>query len=263
MNLKYKTTVIVILLLSAVILIAFKITSNVYTPPPKILSISPDVFTIGVDDNRRIKIKGENFFQHMGIYVNGFLLDDVRNGGGGEISFTIPEKYMEEGISSIYVENIYSNSFTLKSNKSTLEVLPKSNEGLVIESINEDLYKIRTFKSNVGKGSFRFLYDGDADTRWSTGRSQKAGDFLILEFKEEVDFNNIVLETGRHGNDYPRNLAIYTSSGEDKWKKVEIVASENNINYTFESKPYRYLKLVVSEDNAWWWGINNLILNKL
>jgi hypothetical protein len=116
-----------------------------------------------------------------------------------------------------------------------------------------------SFRSNVGNGNFTALQDGNMDTRWTSGRAQEAGHYLIIEFPSVVEYNYIVLETGSSRSDYPRGLAISTSQDGETWAVSDIISNENNTHFHFESESYRFLRLEVTESSGRaWWSIHEL-----
>ena len=103
--------------------------------------------------------------------------------------------------------------------------------------------KVSRFESNVDE-NFRYLYDGNYFTRWTTGRPQESEDYMMFEFGEVVDFNYIHLNPGRSPSDYPIDLAIYTSIDGVVWQNEPILKSVAQSHFVFESQDYYFLKLV-------------------
>ena len=60
-----------------------------------------------------------------------------------------------------------------------------------------------------------FLFDGDGDTRWMTGRPQSGDEWIALTFDRPRDVSRVELQTAaRSFGDYPRRLTV-ESVGED------------------------------------------------
>ena len=115
--------------------------------------------------------------------------------------------------------------------------------------------KIVGFDSNTNY-NFHYLNDGNPYTRWATGRPQAHGDYLIFEFSDIAQFNYINLDQGRNNNDYPRDLAIYTSIDGDTWENAPVQASGAERHFVFESDEFYFLKLVVTGYSPVnWWSI--------
>jgi hypothetical protein len=54
-----------------------------------------------------------------------------------------------------------------------------------------------------------FLFDGDADTRWLTGRPQNGDEWIRIAFDRARDVSRIGLQTAsRSFGDYPRELTV-------------------------------------------------------
>jgi len=114
--------------------------------------------------------------------------------------------------------------------------------------------KVINFESNI-RNSFHYLFDGDADTRWATGRPQRVGDHLIIEFNEAVNYNYIFLNQSWAVNDYPRNLAIYISADGDNWVYAPIKAVSQQSHFVFNvTEEYTRIKLVTRgySEYSWW-----------
>src|SRR5471030_3496461 len=63
-------------------------------------------------------------------------------------------------------------------------------------------------------------FDGDADTRWLTGRPQNGDEWIRLTFDRARDVSAIALQTAaRSFGDYPRELSI-ESVGDDGVRTV-------------------------------------------
>ena len=54
--------------------------------------------------------------------------------------------------------------------------------------------------------------DGDFDSRWTLGKPQVAGDWIIVDMKTPQKFSVIELQQGRSANDFPRGYAVYLST---------------------------------------------------
>jgi len=111
------------------------------------------------------------------------------------------------------------------------------------------------FRSN-GNYNFHHMNDSNPDTKWSTGRPQAAGDYLIFVFREAVNYNYIRLNNGRLRSDYPRGLAIYTSNNGYTWHNAPIAFNSAQSHYVFESEAYHFIKLVTTDYSPrYWWSI--------
>jgi hypothetical protein len=64
--------------------------------------------------------------------------------------------------------------------------------------------------------------DGRDDTRWSTGRPQRAGDRLEVRLPAPVDLAGVELELGARPLEYPRGLALEVAREGDGWEPVPV-----------------------------------------
>jgi|GEM_PF-1058848 len=114
--------------------------------------------------------------------------------------------------------------------------------------------RIIRFESNTDNSIYA-LNDGNPNTRWTTGRPQQVGDYMLFEFSEAVNFNYIKLDYGAAGSDYPRSLSVYTSLDGDTWKNAP-VEDFQNMHFVFSSDSYRFIKLVTTGyDDIFWWSV--------
>ena len=122
---------------------------------------------------------------------------------------------------------------------------------------NELWNKVINIESNVMTG-IENIKDSNPATRWTTGRPQMEGDYLLFEFNESVDYTVIYLDNGKSSNDYPRDLYILTSDDAILWYEAEVNASGNKF-YRFISEPYRYIKLENrGNDDKYWWSVHKI-----
>jgi hypothetical protein len=106
------------------------------------------------------------------------------------------------------------------------------------------------FESNVDENSL-ILHDSDYDTRWSTGRPQQVGDYMLFEFGEPVDYNYISMVLSPNPREHPMDLTVSISSDGIRWTQMPVTG-----NYQFVDNPgsYRFLKFEVGDsDPSFWW----------
>ena len=83
----------------------------------------------------------------------------------------------------------------------------ESDQGFVSVSLDE----VESSASH-GSASLPLAFDGDSETRWSTGQPQSGSEWLTLEFDSPRSIAKVRLElTGRSWGDYPRVLRIESS----------------------------------------------------
>lgn len=116
----------------------------------------------------------------------------------------------------------------------------------------------------------RFAFDGNLETRWHSGMPQHSGIIFTIDLHGEYLVNAVSVELGRHYRDYPRGLALKSSSDGILWEDVRIgnnvlfdllcssINTPNNVRYTMVFQPVqtRYLNLTLSgEDDIHYWSI--------
>ncbi len=115
-----------------------------------------------------------------------------------------------------------------------------------------------------------FAFDGNPETRWHSGKPQKYGIRFTLDLQRVYRINAVSIELGRYYRDYPRGLALKTSSDGILWEDVRIgnnvlfdllcssINIPKNVRYStiFQPIQSRYLNMTLSgEDNINYWSI--------
>jgi HEAT repeat protein/type 1 glutamine amidotransferase len=104
--------------------------------------------------------------------------------------------------------------------------------------------------------------DGNADTRWTTGRGMKPGDWFTLDLGAEAVVRKITLNTQNSANDYPRGYEVYASFDGGEWGKPVLAGEgDNPVTELVFDKPVhtRYIKIVqTGSSDAWHWSIHTL-----
>jgi len=118
-------------------------------------------------------------------------------------------------------------------------------------------YKIKQFESNADD-DYETMYDGDYNTKWSTNRPQKPGDYMMFEFDEDVNYNYLFLGLNRlYFGDYPRDLSVYVSDDGSAWQKIPVTVTAS-VYYKLETKPYRFLKLENNGSDSHLWSVSEM-----
>jgi len=71
-----------------------------------------------------------------------------------------------------------------------------------------------------GGGSGDAALDGRLDTRWSTGRPQRSGDFLRVDLPAPTVLTGVDLELGAFTTDYPRDVAVEVARDDGSWMRL-------------------------------------------
>ena len=119
---------------------------------------------------------------------------------------------------------------------------------------------VERFSSNVNEDAV-ILHDDDFDTRWSTGRSMQAGDFMLFEFSSDVDYNYISMVLSPNLNEHPQDLIVSISSDGVNWTQMKVIGS---YQFVETPDPYRFLKFEVGRsDPSYWWIVYEVAFGNL
>jgi uncharacterized protein (DUF608 family) len=119
------------------------------------------------------------------------------------------------------------------------------------------------------KDAGRAAIDGDINTRWGTGRGQKAGDRFVLHLSRPAEVRGLVLDSTPSVNDYPRGYLVEGSVDDKSWTElaratpVEAAGAQERGKLTIDLRPaeVRHLRITGGgSENTWWWSIHELAL---
>ncbi len=119
---------------------------------------------------------------------------------------------------------------------------------------------ILRISSSFHDGDFTALFDNDMNTRWTTGRGQQSGDFILVEFASPVEYDFFSFEVADEtANEVPAAMNVYIS--EDGMGGPEVSYEKGQDGYYFQHKPspYRFIVFEIGvggEDN--WWSIHEM-----
>jgi type 1 glutamine amidotransferase len=115
-------------------------------------------------------------------------------------------------------------------------------------------------------GNTAAAFDGDPATRWDTGGTQKAGDFYLLDMRNEYRIAGLILDARGSANDYPGGLTVEVSVRGEKWRKVadipdtESVNKRGRIKITFDPVDVQHILITLTKPHgeSWFWSIHEL-----
>ena len=124
--------------------------------------------------------------------------------------------------------------------------------------INKKLKATASRENNNAKNAL----DGNAGSRWTTGRSMKPGDWFTIDLGVEDAVRKITLDTRGSANDYPRGCEVFASFDSGNWGKPVLTGKGTNAITVLEfDKPVRtrYIKIVqTGSSDSWHWSIHKL-----
>ena len=91
-----------------------------------------------------------------------------------------------------------------------------------------------------------FAYDGNMDTRWSSGIPQEAGMYYEAELKSPIQANEIRLIQAGYRTDFPAALEISVSPDGVSWHTLSY-QSEDMETFSFETETIRYIRFQIPE----------------
>ncbi len=99
-----------------------------------------------------------------------------------------------------------------------------------------------------------FAVDGDMNTRWDSGISQRQGISFSVELEENIILGGISLDHGAYTDDYPRDLVLYGSTDGVDWEKISLEKGAFSY-YGCSPTNVRHLTLELQEESSWNWSI--------
>jgi len=121
-----------------------------------------------------------------------------------------------------------------------------------------------TLTASRGEGDVRKAIDGDRGTRWTTGRPMAPDDWFEIDLGYDSDIEEIVLDAGDTGADYPRKYEVFISPDGENWGDPVVTGEGTEKTITIQVPPThgRYVKLVQGGTaGGMFWSICELRVN--
>ena len=95
--------------------------------------------------------------------------------------------------------------------------------------------------------------DGDINTRWTADTPQRPGQWYVVNTREPITFNKVVINSGVSIYDYPRVYKIYTSNDLDAWGApiAEGTGTSAIVEVPVPLQTKQYIKIEQSGTNQW------------
>lgn len=117
--------------------------------------------------------------------------------------------------------------------------------------------------SHNGTRAARAL-DGDLGTRWDTGTGQASGQWFQVDLGSSRTFDEIELDQGSSGGDWPRGYQVQVSNDGISWSSSVAtgVGTSNVTTIGFASQTARYFRITQTGSSGPYWSIHELsVLN--
>ena len=101
--------------------------------------------------------------------------------------------------------------------------------------------------------------DDDATTRWTTGAAQQPGQRLQVDLGSSHGVRRVVLDTGTDSGDFPRGVAVSTSTDGASWTPATTAAGSGQLTVLgLSGAPARYLRVDQTATAPSWWSVADL-----
>ena len=114
-----------------------------------------------------------------------------------------------------------------------------------------------TASSTEPGGSTANAFDGNLNTRWSSGTGQASGQWFEVDQGSSQWFNQIVMDAGPNTGDYPRGYLVQVSNDNTNWQTVANGEGTGPwVSANFPIVQDRYIKVTLEESAGNWWSIS-------
>lgn len=118
-----------------------------------------------------------------------------------------------------------------------------------------------SFKASHG-GAFENAIDGNLKTRWTSGKHMSGNEWFEIDMGYEGSINEIYLNAGEVGNDYPREYRIFVSSDRTKWGKPVLTGKGTDRKMRLKLDGYgRYIRIEQLGSANMFWSICEMSIN--
>ena len=115
--------------------------------------------------------------------------------------------------------------------------------------------------SNRNDADSFFAIDSDTNTRWTTGQTQRDGQYFEVNFNSINTFNRVVLDTSASENDYPREYELQVSDNGSSWTTVASAAPDASgiTTIDFSNQTASHIRIEQhGADRRYWWSIHEM-----
>ncbi|MCM3697977.1 discoidin domain-containing protein [Paenibacillus macerans] len=104
------------------------------------------------------------------------------------------------------------------------------------------------------------MLDGLKDTRWTSGREQAGGEWILLDLGTAQPVDQIVLDSAHSRDDYAQGYEVYTSVDGQNWGTPAAAGKGKGpvVTAAFPLQTARYIKVVQTGTDSHWWSVAEL-----
>ena len=171
---------------------------------------------------------------------------------------------LDKDIYAAYIELINSamklyndESASMEEIKSMTEAVEKAAAELDYGSLDRTLWKAYASDNNAQAGN---ALDADMETRWTTLKSQEAGQWFMVDLGQPEFFDTVEMLLGTSTNDTLQAYEIYVSLDKENWgEPVKSGNGQGEIYYT-GIQYAQYIKVVQTSAKSNYWSIHEFNL---
>ncbi|MUG68452.1 coagulation factor 5/8 type domain protein [Paenibacillus campinasensis] len=106
------------------------------------------------------------------------------------------------------------------------------------------------------------LTDNDLSTRWSSGQTQRAGEWLQVDLGSEQSFDTLFMNSGTSWGDYARGYEVYVSNDGENWGEAVFTGAgaSPSLAVSLGAQRARFLKIMLTAPSDSWWSIAEIKL---
>lgn len=113
-----------------------------------------------------------------------------------------------------------------------------------------------TASSTESGGSTANAFDGNLNTRWSSGTPQAAGQWFEVDQGAPTWFNHVVMDSGPNISDYARGYIVQVSNDNSTWQTVANGEGSGPwVDVNFPIVQDRYVKVTLQNSSTSWWSM--------
>ena len=121
--------------------------------------------------------------------------------------------------------------------------------------LNRSAWTVTTSSPNGGVAN---MVDGDPATRWTTGETQRPGQWVQVDFGKAETFDTVSLNAG--GGDYPHGYQVFVSKDGATWGEPVASGNQPGAATTIDvpRQSARFVRIVQTAVSDAWWSVTEL-----